>query len=172
MTRGEEIRTILVLEKLMRLLIIFLVWVLGFGTFSIVFRKTIAKYVIHFNLPVFLKYYLILTPIILLEEALTIEVPYFWGIIPMIVVFYIFFLLLYLIQRSTRCSYLVLSIICGCLGWVNEFLIVGRIYRVDGLALVLLSVLCWLIYAVMAILPSAYLQRELDLRAQITNSAT
>ncbi len=152
------------------LVVIFIVWVLGFGAFSIASRKGIAKYVAHFNMPRFLKYYLILTPIILLEESLTIEVPYFWGIIPMIVVFYIFFLLLYLFQSLTRCSYVVLSVICGCLGWINEFLIVGRIHQVDGLALGILSVLCWLIYAVMAILPSAYLQWELNPQAQIIHS--
>ncbi len=156
----------------MRLLVVFLVWILGFGVFSIAFRKMIARYIAYLNIPVFLKYYLILTPIILLEEALTIEVPYFWGILPMIVVFYIFFLLLYLFQRITRCSWLVLSILCGSLGWVNEFLIVGRIHQVNGLALVILSILCWLIYAVMAILPSAYLQWELNPQTQTVNSKT
>ncbi len=146
----------------MRILVIFLVWILGFGAFSIASRKVIAKSVAHFHMPILIKYYLILTPIILLEEALTIEVPYFWGIIPRIVVFYIFFLLLYLLQYFTRCPYWTLSAICGCLGWVTEFLIVGRIRQVNGLAFVIFSILCWLIYAVMAILPSAYLQWELN----------
>lgn len=141
---------------------VFVVWVLGFGAFSIATRKIIAQNIARWKLPIIVKYYLILTPIILLEEALTIEVPYFWGILPMIIAFYIIFLPVFLFQRFTRVSFLVTSIVCGGWGWVNEFLFVGRIHQVNGLVLVILSVLGWLIYTVMAILPSAYLQWELD----------
>ncbi|MBI5723084.1 MAG: hypothetical protein HZA50_03920 [Planctomycetes bacterium] len=146
------------------LLLVFVVWVLGFGTFSIVSRKVVATTVARFHAPKIVNYYLILTPIILLEEALNIEVPYFWGIIPIIFSFYICtFLPIYIFQRLTRSSWLVTSAVCGFLGWINEFLLGGRIHHVNnGLVLAVLGILCWLIYAVMAILPSAYLQWELN----------
>lgn len=141
---------------------VFVVWVLGFGMLSLATRNVVARNVARWKLPLIFKYYLILTPIVLLEEALTIEVPYFWGILPILAAFYLFFFLLFLFQRFTRVSFFVTSLIFGGLGWINEFLFVGRIYQISGLALFIMSILCWLIYSVMAILPSAYLQWELE----------
>jgi hypothetical protein len=144
------------------LLLVFIIWVVGFGSFSIKARERIAQAASRIKAPIVVKYYLLLLPVILLEEALTIEVPYFWCILPMVVAFYIIFLPIYLFQRFTRCSYLAAAAAAGCLGWVNEFLIVGRINQLQRLTLLVMSILGWLIYAVMAILPAAYLQWELS----------
>jgi hypothetical protein len=52
----------------------------------------------------------------------------------------------------------------GTLGWVNEFIIVGRIHQAQGLTLAILGVLCWLIYAVLALLPCLVLEEALRAR--------
>lgn len=64
----------------------------------------------------------------------------------------------YTIQRYLHWPAWLMIVLVGALGWINEFLIVGRIHLMDGLVLLIMSVLCWMIYAVMAILPSYYLQ--------------
>ena len=140
------------------LLFVFIVWVCGFGIFSCLARRVIYFQVKRLHLSPLLSYLLILFPIILIEEYLTIEVPYFWGILPMIVTFSIFFLVPYIIQRYLHCPAWLMIILTGVLGWLNEFLLVGRIHQMNGLVLGIMSILCWMIYAVMAILPSTYLQ--------------
>jgi hypothetical protein len=143
---------------------VFVYWVLGFGAFSLCTRKAVARVARKTRLPRIVSYYLILTPVILIEEALTIEVPYFWGILPMVAVFYIMFLPLYLVQRYGRCSFMLVSLLFGAWGVFNEFILVGRIYALGDLprpVLLVLCVLCFLIYAVMAVWPSYYLQTSL-----------
>ncbi len=140
------------------LLQVFVIWVAGFGTVSFMARRPVAKWVDRLYLPHVIKYYIIATPVILLEEALTIEVPYFWGIIPMLAAFYVWFLPLYLIQRVTRCSYVLASLLFGSMGCFNEFVLVGRARNMDGSVFLIMCPLCFLIYAVMAILPSYFSQ--------------
>ena len=144
---------------------IFLAWVIGFGTCAFLVRERLCQALLNKNVPLLVGYYSLVLPIILIEEALTIEVPYFWGILPMIITFSIYFFLLYLVQRATKASSWQMIILCGTLGWVNEFLIVGRIHQMSGLILGIMSILCWLIYAVMEILPSYYVQKYLKERA-------
>jgi hypothetical protein len=139
------------------LLQVFLIWVAGFGTLSLALRRRVADLVDGLRLPRIIKYLAIATPIILMEEALTIEVPYFWGILPMLVVFQIMFLPLYFIQRVTRCSFVLASLLFGAWGCFNEFILAGRIHQMSGAILLLMVSLCFLIYSVMAILPSYYL---------------
>ena len=140
------------------LLQVFLIWVAGFGTVSILARRKVATLASEVRLPCVVKYYIIATPIILLEESLTLEVPYFWGIIPILAAFYVLFLPLYVIQRVTRCSFVFASLLFGAMGCFNEFILVGRIRSLDGPVLLIMCPLCFLIYAVMAIMPSYYLQ--------------
>ena len=137
---------------------VFLIWVIGFGTISLMVRKKFAILVDRFRFPRVVKYYLVAIPIILMEESLTIKVPFFWGILPMLLIFCVHLLPLYLIQRYTRCSFLLSSALFGAWGCFNEFILVGRIHRISGLTLVIMCVLCFLIYAVMAILPAYWLQ--------------
>ena len=141
---------------------VFLLWVLGFGTLAWCTRRRVAALARRTHLPRVLNYYLLVTPVILLEEALTIEVPYFWGILPMLLAFYILFLPLYLVQRYSRCSFVLASLLFGAMGCANEFLVVGRIRQVDEWqVLVILNALCFLIYAVMALWPTYYLEAAL-----------
>ncbi len=141
---------------------VFLLWVLGFGTLAWFTRKHVAALARRTHLPRVVNYYLVLTPVILLEEALTIEVPYFWGILPMLLAFYILFLPLYLVQRYSRCSFVLASLLAGAMGCANEFLVVGRVHQVDRWqVLLILNALCFLIYAVMALWPTYYLQSAL-----------
>lgn len=144
---------------------VFVYWVLGFGGLSLLTRKAVARLARKTRLPRIVNYYLILTPVILIEEALTIEVPYFWGILPMVAVFYIMFLPLYLVQRYGRRSFLLVSLFFGAWGVFNEFIVVGRIYALEAMprpVLLILCALCFLIYAVMALWPSYYLQASLE----------
>jgi hypothetical protein len=145
---------------------VFIVWVLGFGAFSLWSKKFIAQAVNRLNLPSLFKYFLVLTPVALLEESLTIQQPYFWGIIPIMIAFYIVFFVIYLFQRYTRSSYLTSAIVAGCVGWVTEFFMNGLINQVSGLILIVMSVLCFFIYAVMALLPGYCLQYELQKKAE------
>jgi hypothetical protein len=138
--------------------LVFIVWVVGFGLFSILTRTQISRMLLKVGLPVIAGYYILLLPIIMIEESLTIEVPYFWGIVPMLITFSIFFLLLFIIQKLFTAKSMLMVCLCGTLGWVNEFLVVGRIHQMGGLILVIMSILCWLIYAVMEILPATYVQ--------------
>ena len=147
------------------LLEFFLVWVAGFGGLSILVRRRVAAWAGRWRLPRPVIYYALATPIVLAEEALTIEVPYFWGIVPMLAAFYILFLPLYLIQRYTRCSWILASLLFGAWGTFNEFILVGRIRQVDSLpVLAILGGLCFLLYAVMALVPTYYLQASLPSR--------
>jgi hypothetical protein len=140
---------------------VFLIWVAGFGTVSLMARQRLADLVEGLRLPRMIKYYAIATPIILMEEALTMEVPYFRGILPMLAAFYIMFLPLYFIQRVTGCSFVLASLLFGALGCFNEFILVGRIHQLSGGVLLVMGPLCFLIYSVMAILPSYFLQAAL-----------
>ena len=141
---------------------VFLFWVLGFGSLFWFLRKPISRWLGKFSLPHIVNYYSILLPVILLEEAFTIEVPYFWGILPIILAFYIMVFPVYLLQRWLRFPFWVSCIVMGCWGCFNEFILVGRIKYIDnGLVLLILVTLCFFIYAVMLILPSYYLEGRL-----------
>ena len=144
---------------------IFLAWVIGFGACAFLVRERLCQALLNKNVPLLVGYYSLVLPIILIEESLTIEVPYFWGILPMVITFSIYFFLLYLVQRTTKVSSWQIIILCGSLGWVNEFLLVGHIHQMNGLVLGIMSILCWLIYAVMEILPSYYVQKYLKEQA-------
>lgn len=146
----------------MSLLTIFTLWVLGFGSLSHIAKFAIEQRVNALKIPIILRYYLVLTPIVLLEEALTIEVPYFWGVLPILFAFYLLFLVVYLFQRYLLKSYISAIILAGALGWINEFIIVGRVHKIqNALILGVISLICFSIYAVMAIIPSYILQEHL-----------
>jgi hypothetical protein len=140
---------------------VFLFWVVGFGTLSWLIRKLVARLVSKTGLPRVVNYYILvtpITPIVCLEEALTIEIPYFWGILPRLLAAYILFLPLFLLQRYSRISALAASLLFGAFGCFNEFILVGRINQIDNwLVLTVMLGLCFLIYAIMAWLPSYYL---------------
>jgi hypothetical protein len=126
----------MIMDPLLRVVII---WIIGFGTISILIKERVSKKLIELGIPLPAGYYLLVTPIILMEEALTIEGPYFWGILPMILAFYSFFLILFIIQRVGRIDNWIMVAISGTLGWINEFLIVGRINQMDGPVLLIMS---------------------------------
>jgi hypothetical protein len=99
-------------------------------------------------------------------NALTIETPYFWNVVPMVLAFYVMLLPLYLIQRYTRCSFVLASALFGAWGCFNEFILVGRIHEMGGVVLLIMCSLCFLIYAVIAILPTYYVQASAETRSR------
>lgn len=139
---------------------VFLFWVVGFGLLFLWSRKRIAGLFQRMQGAHILRYYLILTPVILLEEAFTIQGPYFSEIVPIVISFYIYYLVIFIIQKVTKFHWLIICLINGILGWVSEFLLNGMIHEVSLPALIVMSPLCVLIYAVMTILPAFWLYRE------------
>ncbi|MCK5615679.1 hypothetical protein KAR91_78165 [Candidatus Pacearchaeota archaeon] len=138
---------------------VFLIWVLGFGIISMISKEKIVNIFKKSKLPTILNYYIILTPLVLIEEALTCETPFFSCIKVTLIAFYLFFLILYFIQKTFKLGYIKTSIIFGLIGWVNEFIIVGRINVLTPPQIILFTVLGILIYSVLAILPSYYLEQ-------------
>jgi len=141
---------------------VILIWIVGFGTLSYLSRKRVAEVFLKSRLPRIVNYYIILTPLVLVEEYLTCEIqPYLSCIQVTLIAFYILFILPYFIQRFIKLSYARTSILFGLIGWVNEFLVVGRIYKLPVPITILFSVLVVPIYGVLAILPSYYLERTM-----------
>lgn len=138
---------------------VFILWIVGVGSISYYIKDTIARVFSQSKLPRIVAYYSIATPLILIEEFLTCETPFFTCIQTTLPAFYIFFLILFGIQIFFNLSYLRSSIIFGMLGWVNEFIFVGRIYELSIPHIVLFTILVIPIYAIVALIPSNYLQK-------------
>jgi hypothetical protein len=148
----------------MDLIIVFLVWVVGFGGLSIAVRGRLGRAMRGWPVWPIVAYFALVVPIVLVEEALTVEEPYFPFVFQVTLpAFCIMFLGLYALQRLLRFNEWVAAGLFGVWGWVNEFLLVGRIGHpsMEGAVLVVMSVLCVLIYAVMALLPAAVLRIRL-----------
>ncbi len=141
---------------------VFLLWIIGFGIFSITMRKIVARVFLKSKLPRIINYYIILTPLVLIEEYLTCEIPFFSCIKTTLIAFYLFFIALYVIQKLIKMSYIKTSLLFGCIGWFNEFILVGRIEVLTLPQAILFTVLVILIYGVVAILPSYYLEQTFN----------
>jgi hypothetical protein len=145
------------------LTVVFLIWVCGFSLLFCLLRDHVVRIASRSPLPVPVNYYLILTPLVLAEEFLTCETPYFSCIRVTLVAFWIFFVFIYLAQYLFRLSWQGVCLLCGILGWINEFLLVGRlsVFQISVPIALILSVLCVLIYAVLALFPAYYLERAM-----------
>ena len=83
--------------------------------------------------------------------------------LPILLSFYLFFFIIYVLQRFIIHSSAVIIVITGIAGWINEFILVGRIHHFKfDLVLIVMSFLCFLIYAVMAVIPSFMLQEHIE----------
>lgn len=142
----------------MDLFLISFIWIIGFGGLFNFFKKRLGRFfVLHSKLPVILNYYIIATPVILIEEFLTCETPFLQCITHTLPAFYLLFLIIYIIQNYFKLSYINLSLIFGFLGWFNEMFLVGRIFTYDIFDFIIITVLVVPIYFVVAILPVFYL---------------
>lgn len=143
---------------------VFLIWVLGFGTLSYFARDRVISLFSRSPLPRMANYYIILLPLVLVEEYLTCEItPYLSCIQVTVPVFALFFALIYIIQKYAKLSWLHAAALAGILGWVAEFIGVGRLPVIAAAGpaiLAIMSVLCFLIYAVLAMLPSYYAEKS------------
>jgi hypothetical protein len=142
--------------------IVFLAWVLGFGALSYFLRGGVVSLFSKSPLPRFVNYCIILLPLVLVEESRTCETPYFSCIQATVPAFLLFFALIYAVQGYARLSWLQAAALAGILGWIVEFIIVNRlpvIAAAGWLVLLFVSVLCFLIYAVLAMLPCYYAER-------------
>lgn len=143
------------------LLQIFIGWVIVGGLFFLKTKSVAAGWLMRFRWPLVVKYLLLATPIILVEEYLTCEVAYGQCIRWTLPIFYFWFLLLFVIQQFFKLSWIKAVILFGVLGWFNEFLLVGRIYFYPLNISLIVSPLAFLIYSVMAIWPSYFLAQRL-----------
>lgn len=142
---------------------IFLIWIVGFGIVSYLLRKKVAGIFLKSKLPRILNYYIILTPLVIIEEYLTCEIQPFLSCIKVtLIAFYILFFLLYFIQRFTKFSHVRISVMFGLMGWFNEFILVGRIYQLSLPIIILFTGLVIPIYAILAVLPCYYLEKSLS----------
>ncbi len=130
---------------------------------SYVLKNKVSEIFLKSKLPEIINYYIILTPLVLIEEFLTCETqPYLSCIKITLPAFYILFIFLYLIQRYSKLNYVAVSFVFGLIGWFNEFIIVGRINKLSPPIIILFTALVISIYAVIAILPSYYLEKSLN----------
>lgn len=145
------------------LLVVFLIWVIGFGSLFLAIKEKVAKIFLKNKLPRWINYLLIPIVPILIEESLTCEssFPYFVSVI--LPAFLLFFLILYFFQKTFKLSWRQGIIVFGILGTFNEFFVVGRVYLLLSMPVILaiMIVICFCIYAVLAILPSYYYERTL-----------
>ena len=144
---------------MLSLYVVFLVWVVGFGAFSLLSKEKVCAAVGRLNLSKPVSFAIIAVPLILVEEYLTAEGPYLSTIAITIPAFLFFFLILYAIIRAFKLRYRGAAAVYGVLGWINEFLIVGRLRTLSSSisVLLLMSILAFLIYAVLALLPTYYI---------------
>ena len=114
------------------------------------------------RLPRIINYFIILTPLVLVEEFLTCDIrPYLSRVKITLPAFYLLFIVLYFVQRFAKTNYRTTSIIFGCIGWFTEFVVNGLMYILPIPTTVLFSVLVVLIYAVLALMPTYYLEKTL-----------
>ena len=140
---------------------VFILWVCGISLLFLLARDRVCTVLLQSPFPAVLNYYLVVTPLVLVEEYLTCELPYFSCIRVTLIVFWIFYGFLFLIQRYLRASWQKTVILAGILGWICEFAGAGRwdVFFVSVPIGIVLSILCFLIYAVLTLFPAYYLDR-------------
>lgn len=144
----------------MTLTTVFLIWVIGFGGLSLFVKDKLALKLLKIKLPTILTYLLIATPLILVEEFLTCETSYFSCITFTYPAFLLMFLILFAFIKVFKLTLWPAVSVFGLMGWINEFILVGRIDDMSGAVLLIMSVLAFLIYFVLAIIPVAYLVQK------------
>ncbi len=145
----------------MSVLLSFIFFVIGIGSLSYFFRETLSRWVkIHSPLPVAINFFLIATPLIMIEEMFTCELDPF---LPLCIaktypIFIILLLVPYCLQKFTPVSWQINVVFFGLLGWFAEFILAGRIYQPIPLPILMLLT-AWVIsiYAVISLLPLHYL---------------
>lgn len=139
---------------------VFIYWVLMGGVLSAIFKGPVARVFLKINLPVILLYFLILTPLALIEKKFTCEItPYSACIQTVFPALFLLFLILFFVQRLTRCNYKKIVILAGLLGWINEMILIDRINQLNLFYIVIFTALIIPVYGVLAILPAYYLEK-------------
>ncbi len=147
------------------LLFIVIGWIFIFGGIFFFFKKKLTDKLANNSLPKILNYFIIAVPVTLIEEFFTCEIGYPMCAAFIVPIFLAVFLVLFALQYFTKLNYLVYSFLFALFGLFNEFIIVGRINTYTDFTIaqwILLAIITLLIYFVMAILPTYYLQRKLE----------
>ena len=146
------------------LLIIIIGWIFIFGGIFLFFKKKLTNKLANNSLPIIANYFIIAIPVTLIEEFFTCEIGYPMCTAVIVPVFLAVFLVLFVLQYFTKLNYLIYSSLFALFGLFNEFIVVGRIKMYTDFTIaqwILLAIITLLIYFVMAILPTYYLQRKL-----------
>lgn len=152
------------------LVVIFIVWILGGGVLSLFLRQRIAEWLQnHATFPRVINFYILLTPLVLVEEYLTCEVPYGQCLFITVPAFYFLFAVLYVIQTRWALSWLHATILFGIVGWIDEFLLVGRLFAYPPTIVMIITPLTFFIYAVLAIIPTTYLETSMRQRRNLNS---
>jgi hypothetical protein len=140
-----------------------LIWVLGCGALSFLLKDQVLLGLSKLSYPRLVKFFILTTPLILIEEFLTCEIAFLSCIKVTLPAFsFLLWLFVYLLNKWKKLPYLLTSLIFGLMGWVNEFILVGRIHWYPLKIILIVSPITVLIYAVLAILPAYYLSRSRD----------
>jgi len=143
------------------LLVVIIIWIIGIGKFSWKYKESVAEFVVRRSpfRPI-INYYLLITPLVMFEEFLTCETPYPACIPVTLPAFYILFFGLYVAMKRFKLDGRKATIYFGLFGWFNEFILVGRLFRYTFFENIVLGILVMPIYAVLAIIPTHYLEKS------------
>lgn len=143
----------------------FLVWIILYGLLVWKFKNPIVEFVRRrFKLPVLLNYLILTTPIIIVEEWFTCEIPYNSCIKITLPAFWLLFLISYLVQKIFKLHWLRASIVFAVIGLINEMIVVGRINVYDPGTALVASVISLVVYGLMAVIPASYLASNLIIK--------
>ncbi|MBS3092680.1 hypothetical protein J4466_04650 [Candidatus Pacearchaeota archaeon] len=146
--------------------IVIIGWIFIFGGIFFFFKQKLTNNLANNSLPKIINYFIIALPVTLIEEFFTCEIGYLMCLGVIVPIFLGVFFILFFIQYFTKLNYLVYSSLFALFGLFNEFIIVDRIHNplyanFTMAQWILLAIITLLIYFVMAILPTYYLQRKL-----------
>ena len=147
------------------LLIVIIGWIFIFGGIFLFFKRKLTNKLANNSFPIIINYFILAIPIILIEEGFTCEIGYPMCVGVIVPIFLAAFLVFFALQYFTKLHYLTCSSLFALLGLFNEFIIVNRINNPEYASFtivqwILLAIITLLIYFVMAILPTYYLQRK------------
>lgn len=135
------------------------IWIIGGGILSWLLKDIIVAKLQSLAWRRLAKFYLIVIPLILIEEFLTCETPYLSCLKITLPAFCFLLLFVYWIGIFTRMPYWLTTILFGLFGWYDEFILVGRLYRYPSNITLILTPITILIYMLLAFLPSYYLSK-------------
>lgn len=131
------------------------IWIIGAGIVSFLFKERMSKAVLKTNLHPAVGYYILVIPIILLEEIIAFRG--FSFVAETILLYCILFAFLYLIQRWFLFDWKKSVFLFGSFMWLILFIIRGAIYTKTPFEIFAITIMIFAYYSVLATIPAYYL---------------